>query len=129
MTYKPIHKFGIVLFFISLFILFAVAPIAFTYAIIKPIFQIVSRLLYFLAYSIDQLGNVLASTLFDDTLIKGKNKYKFGNPDITISAVLGENKHRGTLTKAGVLLCKLLNWIDKDHVEKSRQTEILERNL
>jgi hypothetical protein len=129
MTYKPIHKFGIVLFFISLFILFAVAPIAFTYAIIKPIFQIVSRLLYFLAYSIDQLGNVLASTLFDDTLIKGNSKYKFGNPDITISAVLGENKHRGTLTKAGVLLCKLLNWIDKDHVEKSRQTEILERNL
>lgn len=127
--YKPRHRFGIVLFILSLIILFAIGPLAFLYAIIKPIFQVVSRLLYFLAYSVDQLGNVLCATLFNDLLIKGKDKYKFGNPDITISAVLGENKHKGTLTKAGVLLCKLLNWIDKNHVEKSREEEILERNL
>lgn len=126
--YKPRHKFGIVLFFLSLVILFIVGPLAFCYAILKPIFQVISRLLYFLAYSIDQLGNVLAATLFDDLLIKGKDKYKFGNPDITISAVLGENKHRGTLTKAGKGLCTILNWIDKDHVEKARKEEILERN-
>lgn len=129
MTYKPRHKFGIVLFFISLFILLAVAPIAFSYAIIKPIFQIVSRLLYFLAYSIDQLGNVLSATLFDDLFIKGKDKYRFGNPDITISGVLGENKHRGTLTKLGVYICKVLNWIDKDHVEKARKEEIFGTKL
>lgn len=127
--YKPRHRFGIVLFILSLIILCIVGPLAFIYAIAKPIFQVISRLLYFLAYSVDQLGNVLSATLFDDLLIKGKNKYKFGNPDITISAVLGENKHRGTLTKAGVLLCRLLNLIDKDHVEKARKEEILERNL
>lgn len=128
MIYKPRHKFGIVLFFLSIFILFAVAPIAFVYAIIKPIFQVVSRLLYFLAYSVDQLGNVLAAALFNDILIRGKGKYFFGNPDVTISGVLGENKHRGTLTKLGVYICKVLNWIDKDHVEKARKEEILERN-
>jgi hypothetical protein len=128
MIYKPRHKFGILLFFISLVILFLISPIAFVYAILKPIFQIVSRLMYFLAYSIDQLGNVLAATLFNDILIKGKGRYKFGNPDITISAVLGENKHRGTLTSLGAWLCKVLNWIDKNHVEKARDEEILERN-
>jgi len=127
--YKTRHRFGIVLFILSLIILFAIGPLAFLYAILKPIFQVISRFLYFLAYSVDQLGNVLCATLFDDLLIKGEDRYKFGNPDITISAVLGENKHRGTLTKAGVLLCKLLNWIDKDHVEKAREEEILERNL
>lgn len=128
MIYKPRHKFGIVLFILSLFILFAIGPLAFVYAILKPIFQVISRLLYFLAYSVDQLGNVLAAALFNDTLIRGKNKYLFGHPDITISAVLGENKHRGTLTGLGVWLCKVLNWIDKNHVEKAREEEILERN-
>lgn len=128
MFYKPRHKFGIVLFFISIIITVLVSPIALTYAICKPVFQIVSRLFYFLAYSIDQLGNVLAAALFDDIMIKGKDKYRFGNPDITISAVLGENKHRGTLTKLGAILCAILNWIDKDHVEKARKEEILERN-
>ena len=128
MIYKPRHRFGIILFVVSLLILFIISPLAFVYAIAKPIFQIVSRLLYFLAYSIDQLGNVLASTLFNDILIKGKNKYLFGNPDVTISAVLGENKHRGTLTSLGTWLCKFLNWIDENHVEKARKEEILERN-
>ena len=127
--FKPYHKYGIILFIVSLIILAVISPFAFVYAILKPVFLIISRLLYFLAYSVDQLGNVLGATLFNDTLIKGKDKYEFGNPDITISAALGENKHRGTLTKLGVLLCKLLNFIDKDHVEKARQSEILERNL
>jgi len=78
--YKPRHRFGIVLFILSLVILFAIGPLAFLYAILKPVYQVISRFLYFLAYS-------------------------------------------------GVLLCNLLNCIDKDHVEKAREEEILERNL
>lgn len=77
--------------------------------------------LFKIAYSIDQLGNVVCSELFNITLIKYKNEssYKFGNPDETISSVLGKNKQRNTLTKAGEILSKFLNFLDRNHVIKS----------
>lgn len=78
------------------------------------------KYLFKIAYSIDQLGNVVCSELFNITLIKyKKDSYKFGNPDETISSVLGKNKQRNTLTKTGKLLSRFLNFLDKNHVIKS----------
>lgn len=67
-----------------------------------------------LAISIDQFGNVLCGTLFDLILIK-KGGYRFGNPDETISSVIGKNQVKRTLTIVGKILNKILNILDTNH--------------
>jgi hypothetical protein len=71
-----------------------------------------------IAISLDQLGGTLGGPLFNKILRK-KGGHKFGNPDETISFVLGENKTTGHLTKFGKYIADLLNKIDPDHVEKA----------
>jgi hypothetical protein len=68
--------------------------------------------------SYDQLGNTLGGPLFN-LILRKKGGHKFGDPDETISAVLGYLKASGHLTKLGKLIADLLNKIDKDHVEKA----------
>lgn len=84
----------------------------------------IDNLFYSMAYSVDQLGNVTCKHLFNLTLIKkSKKSHKFGDPDETISAVLGYNKKRDTLTRTGRLLSDILHFIDPDHVEKAALIE------
>ena len=71
-----------------------------------------------IAISIDQLGNVVMANLMNDTLIKD-NGHKFGDPDETISMVLGLNKREKSLTNMGIKIADILNKIEKDHVEKA----------
>lgn len=66
------------------------------------------------AVGIDQLGNVVCADLFDLTLIK-KGSYQFGNPDETISGVLGKNQKLKTLSTVGKILNWILSKIEKDH--------------
>jgi len=68
--------------------------------------------------SVDQLGNVVCKDLLDLTLIK-KQGYRFGNPDETISGVLGKNQNLKTLTITGRVLNYVLSLIEKDHSIKS----------
>ena len=72
-----------------------------------------------IAVSIDQLGNVACSHLFNLTLIKKESKHLFGNPDETISSVLGKNKLRNTLSRTGIILTKILGFFEKNHSIKS----------
>ncbi len=58
------------------------------------------------AISVDQTGNVICADLFDLILIK-EGGYRFGNPDMTISGVLGINEKQGTLSRFG----SLINWL------------------
>lgn len=68
------------------------------------------------AVGIDQLGNVICADLFNITLIKlKKGGYEFGNPDETISGVLGKNQLLETLSFTGKCLNSLLSLIEKDH--------------
>lgn len=69
---------------------------------------------YAWAISIDQLGNVVCKELFNDALIASLG-VEFGNPDETISSVLGKNKVQGTLTKTGKALDWILNKLDPNH--------------
>ena len=62
----------------------------------------------------DQTGNTICAPLFNMTLLK-KNGYLCGNPDETVSGVLGKNEIRGTLTLVGRTLNWLLNKIDPNH--------------
>lgn len=82
----------------------------------------VSQYLRTVAVSIDQLGNVVCKDLFDLTLIK-KEGYLFGNPDETISGVLGKNQLKNTLSGVGKILNKILNSIEEDHSIKSIEVE------
>ena len=43
----------------------------------------------------------------------------FGNPDETISSVLGKNQRDNTLTLLGKLIVWVLNMVDENHSEKA----------
>jgi len=94
---------------------FVLMPLGFIYAFFT--FGIdVSKYFKSVAISIDQHGNVVLAPIMNDILIK-KAGYKFGNPDETISAVLGHNKKNGTLLFLGKWIADILNKIEKNHVE------------
>lgn len=113
---------GIVLFLMAYVIAGVLFPIGFIYS------AITGRVSFFkIAISIDQLGNVVLAALLNDTLIKPYSTYKFGNEDDTISAILGINFINKSLTFAGILLCKILDLIDKNHCKKSAN-EFIFRN-
>jgi hypothetical protein len=65
------------------------------------------------AIDIDRFGNRNFRTLLNLTL--QNNGYKFGNINETISSALGKNKRDNTLTKAGLLLCYILDSLDENH--------------
>ena len=70
------------------------------------------------AHSLDQTGNMVCERLFNYVLIKHRI-HRFGNPDETISSVLGKNKQIDNLTRVGKSLDKILDKIDSNHSLKS----------
>ena len=124
------HIIGILLFIVALLLAFIVMPLGFVYGIVKNILTfrgktlilVINKAFYMIAYAIDQLGNVVCQFLFNDLIIK-KDGYKFGDPDKTISYVLGINKQDGTLSGFGGLIVALLHLIDPNHVEKAVQND------
>ncbi len=109
---------GLILLVVALLLGLVLLPIGFIYQCIYTLLKGLNKYLFKIAKSIDQLGNVVCTDLFNHTLIK-KSSNLFGNEDETISSVLGKNKLAGTLTGPGKALSWLLNKIEKDHVEKA----------
>jgi hypothetical protein len=70
------------------------------------------------AVNLDKYANREFRSLWNKTL-RVDGGYKFGYWNETLSSALGKNKRDGTLTKAGVLVCKFLHLLDRNHVEKS----------
>lgn len=70
------------------------------------------------AVSKDQYGNVLGKYLFNHILIR-KDGHRFGNPDETISSVLGKNEQAKTLRWLGKFIAWVLNTIDPGHTKKA----------
>lgn len=83
-----------------------------------------SAYLYTCSLAIDQLGNVFCSDLFNHTLITSYASVLFGNPDQTISAVLGYAQNNNSLTKIGGWVVNLLDTIDPDHCKKAMIKDI-----
>lgn len=75
---------------------------------------------YSIAHTVDILGNIVCADLFNIVLIK-HGGYRFGARTETISSVLGKNKLTNTLTRTGILLANLLDFVDKNHCIKSIQ--------
>ncbi len=71
-----------------------------------------------IATSVDASGNVICKDLFNLVLIK-KSGYQFGGRKETISSVLGKNQRDGTLSKLGVKVCDVLDWLDEEHCFRS----------
>lgn len=110
---------GFILLIIALITSVIILPLGFIYQLGTVLLKNCDTYLFKIAQSIDQLGNVVCTNLFNDTLISKKSVYKFGDEDETISSVLGKNKNTNTLTFVGKWLAIFLNKIEKDHVEKA----------
>jgi len=76
-----------------------------------------TRYFWNLAISIDQTGNVVMSELFNRLLIHKYSSNKFGNPDETISSVIGKNKRAKTLKWLGRRIGFILDKIDPGHTK------------
>ena len=70
------------------------------------------------ALSIDIWANREFRTLWNVKLRTEKG-YEFGKIGETISSALGKNQRDGTLTKKGKTLVAILDFLDKNHCEKS----------
>lgn len=105
---------GFILFILAVVLGIILFPISF---IIGLLYSNANDYLFRLAYSIDQLGNVLCGPLFEMTLVKSNEYYKFGNPDDTISYVIAVNKSKDNLSKTGKVLDWILNFIDPGHTD------------
>ncbi|MBP7834935.1 hypothetical protein KA025_02505 [Candidatus Saccharibacteria bacterium] len=114
---------GFLLLIIAKLISYIIFPIGWIYSLItfRTSFIKLSDYALTIALGIDQLGNVVMSNLFNDILIY-REGHKFGNPDETVSFVLGKNKETKTLKYFGRVLSSILNKIDKNHVEKAAKT-------
>jgi len=103
---------------VSVTLLYVLIPVVGIYVIIKTILKERPRTLkvwfYRTAREIDVFANVNAAELFNDIFIK-KGGYKFGNPNETISSVLGKNQRDKTLTRAGRFLRRILDKIEPNH--------------
>jgi hypothetical protein len=102
---------GFILLIVAILLSAILFPVGIGYAMFKP-----ERNEYFykVAYAIDQLGNVVMKDAFNKWLISDGG-IRFGNPDETISSVLGKNKKKGKLTKSGKLLDWILEKLDNGH--------------
>lgn len=111
---------GFILFVVAVLISVIIMPISFIYAMFKTNFN---KYLFNVALSIDQLGNAVCAPLFNKVLIN-EHHYKFGNPDDTVSYVLGVNKQFNNLSKTGQKLDNVLNRIDPGHTDMAVQKAI-----
>ena len=70
------------------------------------------------ALSIDIWANFEFRTLWN-TKLRIDGGYGFGKTGETISSALGKNQRDKTLTKCGKILVAILDFLDKNHCEKS----------
>lgn len=75
---------------------------------------------YNLAIIIDVFANESLSTLLNYIMIKGSNKFLFGNDDRdTLSYIIAKNRHRKTLTTFGQFWATFLELVDPGHLNNS----------
>ena len=112
---------GILLFIVACILLFLLSPLFIIYALFRSVN--ISKYFHNVAFSIDQLGNVMGSPIMNDLLLKKGSLKLYGDPDETISYVTGVNYKAKTLTSFGYFIAHTLDFIDKDHVEKASNSE------
>lgn len=115
---------GIILFLVARILQWILSPLFFIYAIITSgSLKKLSDYFHNVAFGIDQLGNAMGGPIMNHLLLKDSSKYPYGDVDMTISHVTGVNYLSGNLTWLGRLIAKILNKIDKNHVQNAAQNE------
>lgn len=109
------------LFFVSIIILviavllFCIfAPFGILYSLTGG-FTYLGKIIMRISVSIDQLGNVVCGKLLNKIFTKEGNN--FGLEDDTVSEVLAKNQHN--VTKLGYIVSRILEKLDKNHLQKS----------
>jgi len=125
----------LLLLIISITLFIVVGTLGFIWAIFEAIFKKGLKGLksYFfdIALSFDQTGNVVCQHIFNHLMGKG-GAHKFGNPDETVSQVLGINKYHFKTSKlhpAGRVVGNILDRIDKNHLKKAYDNWIRDFNI
>lgn len=121
---------GIIILIVATVLSIIFMPIGFVYSMIVLLWRNgpvaawhkINQYLFIMAVSLDQLGNASMQELFNDILLL-PGAYRFGNPDMTLSAVFGKNKQLGKLNKLGLAIAWILNKIDPNHTEKAVKNE------
>ena len=107
-----------IIFIVAVCLFIVLAPPSFIFALVHTHRSFKGYLMN-VSIAIAQLGDVVCAPLLDLIRIKRGANDLFGNPYETISSVLGKNKEGGSLSWFGALVSKILNKIDRNHVEKS----------
>ena len=114
------------LLLITAIILFWIlSPLFISYAILRLIFKpkLLGNYFFMTAFGIDQLGNVMGAPLMNKVLLKKNAPKLHGNPDETISYVMGVNYKAETLTSFGYFVAHCLDTVEKKHVETAANTD------
>jgi hypothetical protein len=117
---------GILLVILARVLQWFFAPLFVIYAIVKlRNFKKVSDYFHNIAFGRDQLGNTMGGPLMNNLLLKNKSKAPklYGNVDETISHITGVNFLAGNTTWLGNFVAKVLNKVDKNHVQNAAATE------
>ncbi len=109
---------NIFLILIALILVIPISIIGFLWEIVRnPNYKYINAYFKKIAISLDQLGNAINGQLLTDIFIKKSNEDSFGNEDLTVSGILGENKRDKKLSILGWFVADNLNKIEKNHVE------------
>ena len=116
---------GLIHFIVALILSQLILSVGFVYSIGKKILESVNDYLYSIAYYINMYSTYVCAELYNDIFIKKNigNKFLFGKRKVSISYHIGKNYQFNSLTFSGLLLYRLLNWIEKDHCIKAIQKE------
>lgn len=115
---------GILLYIVARILQWVLTPIFYLYAICRlGSFKKIAQYFYKVAFATDQLGNVMGSVIMNDLMLKKSATYLYGDEDHTISHVTGVNYLENNLTWLGLLVAKILNTAEKDHVQKAAKNE------
>lgn len=126
LIFNALRMTNLLLVILAVLLFIVLEPISFVYVVFwKRSFKWSRVTGYWrnLAVSIDRFGNYEFRSLFNAWLIKSDG-YQFGNFNETISSALGKNQLKGTLSNSGRILVSILNFIDKNHCEKSINWEV-----
>ena len=109
---------GLIVLIVSSILLYLLLPIVSIFMILKYLFTGDKRMLavwfWRTAKAIDIFANVNGAEFFNSIFITDGG-YKFGNPQETISSVIGKNQRDNTLSIAGKILRWMLDKISDDH--------------
>lgn len=112
---------NLLLALVSVFLFLLLEPISFVYVLFfkeKPSLKRFSGYWRNFAVAVDKFGNHQYKSLFN-CFLRTEQGYEFGDFRETISSALGKNQRDKTLSKSGKVLTGILDFIDKNHCEKS----------